>query len=89
MPTCIVSYDLVAPDKDYAKLTGYLKSHTNWWHYLGSTWVVVTDLTAAQLRDDIAEHSDSNDRVLVVNSSGTGAWAGFPDKSNEWLMANP
>lgn len=86
MPAYIVSYDLKAPDKDYPKLIEYLKSHTSWWHHLGSTWVVVTDLTAAQLRDGIAEHTDANDKFLVVKSSGVGAWAGFSAKGDDWLM---
>ena len=56
MPAYIISYDLKAPDKDYDKVTEYLKSFGTWWHHLGSTWVVVTDLTAAQLRDGLLVH---------------------------------
>lgn len=85
MATYIVSYDLRAPDKDYEKLTEYLKSQSAWWHYLGSTWVIVSDLTAVQLRNEIRAHCDANDRILVISAGGTAAWDGFPTKANEWL----
>lgn len=85
MTSYLVSYDLNAPGKNYDNLIEYLKSESNWWHHLGSTWVVVTDLTAAQLRNGIAQHTDSNDKVLVMKSSGVGAWSGFSAKGSTWL----
>lgn len=51
MATYVVSYDLLAPGRDYEKLFSYLKSHTRWAHPLESTWVVVSSLSAAGLRD--------------------------------------
>ena len=88
MTSYIVSYDLKAPGKDYATLIEYLKSHTNWWHNLGSTWVVVTDLSAVELRDGIKSHTDSNDKVLVVQSAGIGAWFSFAESGSNWLKKN-
>lgn len=85
MPTYVVSYDLVRPGQDYAPLTKYLKSQSNWWHHLGSSWVVVSPLTSVQLRDGITDHIDENDKVLIVQSSGTGAWAGFNSEGSSWL----
>lgn len=85
MTTYIVSYDLKRPGQDYDDLIDYLKSHDNWWHNLGSTWVVVTDLTAVELRDGIKKHTDGNDKVLVVQSAGVGAWAGFAERGSKWL----
>ncbi|WP_182378662.1 SinR family protein [Nocardioides sp. WS12] len=84
--TYVVSYDLKAPGKDYSELIEYLQSLEDWWHGLGSTWVVVTSMTARQLRDAIKAHTDSNDRVLVVMSSGVGAWRGLGASGNEWLQ---
>jgi len=88
MATYMVSYDLKAPGKDYKELIDYLKSLDNWWHNLGSTWVVVTSMTAVQLRDAINKHIDADDRVLVVKSAGEGAWRGFTDTAGEWLKEN-
>jgi hypothetical protein len=88
MPTYIVSYDLRVPHQDYDKLIQYLKSRSHWWHYLGSTWVIVTDLTAVELRNGIKQHTDADDKVLIVKSAGGGAWSGFPVKASEWLKKN-
>jgi hypothetical protein len=85
MNTFVVSYDLQRPGQDYATLSEFLKSQSNWWHHLGSTWVIVTNLSAVQLRDGIKEHTDANDKVLVVESSGVAAWKGFNEKGSAWL----
>lgn len=62
MPTYI-SYDRLAPNKDYDKLPKYLKSRSShWWHYLGSTWVIVTDLTAVELHNRIKQHTDADEK---------------------------
>lgn len=85
MPTYIVSYDLRSPGEDYDCLIEYLKTLTRWWHNLGSTWVVVTRMTAEELHDEIKKHADSNDKVLVVESAGAGAWSGFRESGSAWL----
>lgn len=86
MSTYVVSYDLSRPGQGYAELGDYLKEHSNWWHHLGSTWVIVTELSAVQLRDGIRAHVDDNDKLLVVKSAGVGAWRGFNDKGSSWLQ---
>ena len=88
MATYIVSYDLKAPGKDYDSVVEYLQSCGTWWHHLGSTWAVVTDLSATALRDEIKSRTDGNDKVLVVESAGVGAWSGFNEKGSAWLKSN-
>lgn len=85
MTTYVVSYDLVAPGRDYKELFEYLKSHDNWAHPLESTWLIVTSLSAVDLRDGIKSHVDANDKVLVVKSAGTGAWRNLVQKVTDWL----
>lgn len=86
MATYIVSYDLQTMGKDYDPLLDYLTTLEDWWHYLDSTWVVVTSKTATQLREELQELVDDKDLVLVVKSSGVGAWAGFPERPATWLQ---
>lgn len=88
MATYIVSYDLNSPGQDYGRVTSFLENLDNWWHHLGSTWVVVTELSATQLRDEIKSRVDTNDKVLVVQSSNVGAWVGFSEKGSTWLKKN-
>jgi hypothetical protein len=89
MATLLVGYDLIAPGKDYKPLWERLKSYGNWWHHLDSTWIVIADLTAVQLRDELKKLIDSNDELLVVNVTGdTAAWTGFNTKGSQWLKTN-
>ncbi|SKQ48055.1 Uncharacterised protein [Mycobacteroides abscessus subsp. abscessus] len=85
MTTYLVTYDLVAPGRDYKKLFEYLKSHGSWAHPLESTWLIVSSLSALDLCNAIASHVDTNDKVLVVKSAGVGAWRRLTQKLTDWL----
>ena len=41
-----VNYDLKKPGQDYSALYEAIKGCGAWWHFLGSTWLVDTSLTA-------------------------------------------
>ena len=72
----------------YDDLINAIKRLGSWWHHLDSTWVVVCDLTAVQIRDRLRPHLKSDDQLLIVLSGGIGAWFGFNDKGSAWLKAN-
>lgn len=61
-----INYDLKKPGQDYADLHEAIKSCGNWWHYLGSTWLVDTTMSAQGVWQKLAPHVDKNDSVLVV-----------------------
>ena len=61
-----INYDLKKPGQNYEKLYSAIKGLGVWWHYLGSTWLVETTLTATQVWDRLAPHVDTNDRFLVI-----------------------
>jgi hypothetical protein len=50
-----------------------------------STSVIQTDKTAAQVRDEIANYVDSNDHVLVIQTTRNAAWIGLPTTVGNWL----
>ncbi len=56
-----------------------------WWHHLDSTWIIQTDQTAAQVRDNLGRHIDSNDELLVAAIGAPAAWKGFNEKGATWL----
>ena len=85
MSSYIVSYDLSKPGQDYTKLYDAIKAYSWWWHYLDSTWVIVTDDSAVSIRDNLYTHMDSNDELLVAKLTGTAAWNGFEAKASDWL----
>ena len=53
MSAFLIGYDLNSPGKDYAELIARLKKFSNWWHHLDSTWIVKSDMTHVQIRDEL------------------------------------
>jgi hypothetical protein len=64
--TFCVSYDLNKSGQNYSALYEELKKSPNWCHPMDSTWLIVTNETAEQLRDRIRKHLDDNDTLLVI-----------------------
>jgi hypothetical protein len=91
MRTYLIGYDLNRPRgaNDYPELFKAIKDTANgWWHCLDSTWIINTNLSAAQIRDALKAHVDSGDELLVVRLTGEGAWVGFDKQCSDWLMNN-
>ncbi|OME23405.1 hypothetical protein [Paenibacillus odorifer] len=65
MSVHVVSYDLNKGGKDYEGLYKVLKSFA-YWHYLDSTWLIYSSLTATQLFEKLKPHIDANDTCLVI-----------------------
>ena len=86
MATYLIGYDLTAKEEGaYENLETAIKGIGTWWHHLDSTWIVVTDLSAVEIRDKLKPHVKNNDKILVVKSGGEGAWYGFNDQGSKWL----
>ncbi len=90
MSTYVVGYDIhPTMGETYSELIDAIKKvGTNWWHHLDSTWVVVTDKSAVQVRDALRKHLRADDQLLVVESAHVAAWAGFSEKCGVWLKSN-
>lgn len=89
MKTYIIGYDLNKTGQDYNALTDKIKiTFTIWWHHLDSTWIVKSNLSAAQIRDILKPFIDSNDELLVTSLNGESAWTGFNEKGSQWLRDN-
>ena len=69
----LVSYDLIKPVKDYAKLETRLKQ-LDAKKVLLSQWVLVSPSDAAAIWTDLRTYVDSNDRLLVLQLRRAGAW---------------
>ena len=74
MAAFCITYDLKAPGRDYKGLYEGIKASGKWWHYLESTWLVVTDQKPGEIWDRLNPHADDNDRILIIevrnNKSG-------------------
>lgn len=86
MSTKLIAYDLNRPHQDYEGLIPAIKELGAWWHHLDSTWLVKSNLSTKQIRDQLRAHIDSNDELLVVNVTGDArSWSGFNTRGSNWL----
>jgi len=86
MATYIIGYDIHPPKGEtYEELYKAIKLLGAWWHHLDSTWLVISDLSAKEIRDTLIQQLRDDDQLLVTKSSGVGAWHGFNDSGSKWL----
>ncbi|MFZ1682233.1 MAG: hypothetical protein WAT70_14525 [Rhizobiaceae bacterium] len=79
-----INYDLKRPGQNYAALHEAIKSCGEWWHYLDSTWLVDTSLTASGIWKKLEPHVDKNDFFLVIGV--TRDYQGWlPKEACEWI----
>jgi hypothetical protein len=80
----VVSYDLKKPGKDYIGLWEQLQHSPNWWHYLESTWLIVTSESPSQVYNRLAAHLDSGDRILIIEA-GNHIYGWLSKEAWEWI----
>lgn len=70
----VVSYDLDRPGQDYSGLTRRLEQ-LGAKRILFSQWMLKSEMTAVELRDDLNRSMDPNDMLLVIDAtSAPMAW---------------
>jgi hypothetical protein len=55
---------------------------------LDGSWIVHSDSTADQIRDELLPYILEGDALIVVGAGHDAAWAGFAAAENEWLVEN-
>jgi hypothetical protein len=88
MKTYFIGYDLKNPGQNYTDLIEAIKKLGSYWHCLDSTWLIKSNSTAIEIRDYLIKHIDKNDKILVAQISGDGAWKGFDKTCADWLKNN-
>ena len=84
MRTIQVNEDLRKPGRTPA-CTSTSRGHPGWCHSLDSCWLIRTEKTAADVRDELMELVDSSDEVATFDVT-QDLWAtNFSDKRTEWL----
>jgi len=81
----MITYDLHAPGRDYSDLHDAIKALGPWWHYLESTWIVVTTLSPAAVWSRLESVVDTNDNVLVIDVTGRARAGWLPQAAWDWL----
>ena len=80
----IVTCDLKAPPGSYKSFYEEIRKGSSWWHYMRSTWIVITDRDMGELGKALRSHIRPRDRFLIMPAVGpTQGW--LPPKAWEWL----
>jgi hypothetical protein len=89
MNIILISYDLMAPGKDYGKLHEHLKSYPTWAKPLESLWLIKTSYNPTQIRNRVAQYVDQNDHLFVIDVTGAAAaWKNLSTEISEWIKNN-
>lgn len=83
----MISYDLNSPGQKYEELYEKIKEIGSWWHYLDSTWLVSTSLSASEIYSKIKSPLDNGDHILVF-SLGKDYQGYLPQKAWDWIKEN-
>jgi hypothetical protein len=72
----IIGCRLGSPGNDYIALAERVQALGRSWECPGNAWIVSTDLSAAEVRDELRPFLGPHDQLLVAELSGTVAWGG-------------
>lgn len=84
----MISYDLVNPGQNYEPLLKRIKAYPGWARLGGSAYLISTDATPVQVRDNLAQVLDPNDKLYVGVAVAPAAWRGMPEDVSKWILAN-
>lgn len=82
-----ISYDLKTPGRDYRSLVDAIKAYGQWWHQTGSVWLIVSEDSATNVRDNLIRHIDCNDQLFVAALKGEWAGVGFSEDEYNWIKS--
>lgn len=83
-----ISYDLIAPNKNYDELYSAIKAFGIWWHQTGSVWFIKSNKNAGEIRDYLLQFIDSNDKIFVIQVAKNWGGRGFSQQEYDWLHNN-
>lgn len=84
----LITYDLIAPVKNYDKLISAIKTYANTQKVTESCWIINSTDSCVSIRDYLKKSTDSNDLLFVAKLSGESAWSNLDDKVSKWLVTN-
>lgn len=84
MEVYMISYDLNKVGQDYKGLYKALQDLGPYMHFLDSTWLVSTSLSAEQIFNVLNPHIDTNDNLIVVKAQRSW-FARLPQEGIDWM----
>jgi len=84
MKCYLILYDLRSSDRNYSSLTEAIKSYGTWAKITENSWAIVTDHSAVDIRNNLTQFIDSEDRLFVIKSGSHAAWKNVLGKT-DWF----
>ena len=86
MSLYIISYDLIN-QKNYPKLSSAIEGYQIWCRPLLSVWVIKTSDNATKIRDNLLNHMDADDKLLILKIAAPteGATYNLSAEVIDWL----
>ena len=84
--TYIITYDM-SGEGDYEELYEAIKEYGTWAHINDSTWAIVTEDKAKEIRDYLIDYLTDGSSLFVIKSGTEAAWRNITC-SNKWLKKN-
>lgn len=83
----VIAYDLKEPNTpaDYAKIIDAIKAYGTWMRLEQSVWLIDSEKTAIQLRDELREQIRSKDVLFIAPIGGAWAARNLGDNRKTWL----
>lgn len=86
MSLILFAYELERAYVDYSELAADLEEvFPKWKRCTESVWIVITDYTVEEVKKTLLQYFGKDDRILVAELTGEGAWSGFGEVGANWL----
>ena len=82
-----ITYDLKVPGRNYSGLYEAIKAIGKWWHYLDSTWIVVSEESSQRIWNRLHSHIDENDYLLIIEVRND-SYGWLPKDAWNWIREN-
>lgn len=87
MGVLLITYDLKQPVQNYTKLYNTIKTAQTWWHYLDSTWLIVTNESPEHWYRNLKPAINKNDGILIIEvKSNYYGW--LSKEAWDWIQKN-
>jgi len=80
-----ISYDLIAPDRNYEDLIAEIKKLGSWARPVKSTWLVETEVSLSDVRSRLVAIMDSDDKLIITICSKGSTWNSLPQDVVKWI----
>jgi hypothetical protein len=86
--SCYIVMWQVAIPANREKIVGALKTFKAYCPITQTSWAVMSDKKAAEIRDQLVALLPASDRLFVVRSGTESAWKNLPPANTDWLKKN-